>query len=131
MDIKEIILMIVGSINMLGLLAVAFKKYPAEKRNLDAQAAKGFAEAAKLSEEAARLSATRAETSAIEFSAYKVKTESRIDELEDKVLVLESEIRERDVVISDLQDWAERLVYQVKSFGGTPVKIRSNKGNGK
>lgn len=34
---------------------------------------------------------------------------------------LEEKVQEQDVEISDLRDWAERLVKQVIALGGTPV----------
>jgi hypothetical protein len=33
-------------------------------------------------------------------------------------------LREKMIELEDVKDWAERLVHQVKSLGGEPVKIR-------
>lgn len=127
MEFGEILVTLVGAINVIGFLYLAFRKYPFESRAMDATAARGFAEASKLSEEAAKMSATRAETSRVELEAYRTGVESKIKELEGKIRSLEIGMAERDLVIEDLQDWAERLVYQVKSLGGEPVKIRKRK----
>ena len=119
---------IFGIASMLGsivALVVALKKQPYENKKLDADAAKGFAEAAKLSEEAAQMSASRAAVSANEFLAYKSQTQKQLTDLQCEVGKLKAEIRERDERLEDLQDWCERLVHQVQSYGGVPVKIRT------
>lgn len=140
---------IMGLIGVLIAGATAYftlKKFPHEKRKLDADAAKAFAEAAKLSEEASRLSAQRAADSTKEFDNYKIMITAKLDSMQCEIDTLKEVIKERDAQIEtlgrerdealtamqmqmeDVQDWAERLVFQVKSLGGDPVKIRKPKG---
>lgn len=123
----DLIIGIAGVIGSMAAIFLALRKYPHESRNLDAQASKGFAEAAKLSEEAAKLSASRAAISLSELEEYKHETNLEIQALRTEINDLKAELRERDERLEDLRDWAERLVHQVMSLGGEPVKIRKRK----
>lgn len=46
-----------------------------------------------------------------------------VDMLNDEVKKLKEELAERDQVIADLKDWAERLVKQIIALGSEPVKF--------
>ena len=133
MDIS-LIVGLVGIISTVTMIIVGLIKLPNEKRKIDADAAKSFAEAAKLSEEAAAFSAKRAASSADEFEEYKQKAEEDIHLLKIEIESLKANVKERDekleflmCQLDDVQDWAERLVHQVISLGGDPVKIRKRK----
>lgn len=134
---------IIGILSTLSMLVVGLIKLPAERAKMEAErkklssdSAKGFAEAAKISEEAAALSAKRALVATTEFEEYRIQVKKEMDELHCEINKLKDADRAKDIVIEDLllklddvQDWAERLVHQVKSLGGEPVKIRQRKGN--
>ena len=53
--------------------------------------------------------------------------EARINQLAEQVERLEKELRERDLLIEDLKEWAEKLVAQVKEAGKEPVSFTRKK----
>ncbi len=59
-----------------------------------------------------------------ELSASNRKHEIEIEGLKMEIEELRFEAQEKDAVIESLKDWAERLVLQVKSLDGTPVKMK-------
>lgn len=65
-----------------------------------------------------------------EMTAMGVDYKAQIVILQTRVSQLESELEERDAKLEALQDWAERLVHQVKSLGGTPVEMKKPKTKG-
>lgn len=132
----NIIIGLVGILSTLSMIVLSIVKLPAERKKMNADSAKSFSEAAKISEEAAALSAKRALIATNEFNEYKLQVKGEIEELHCEINKLKDSDRAKDLVIEDLliklddvQDWAERLVHQVKSLGGDPVKIRQRKGN--
>jgi hypothetical protein len=66
----------------------------------------------------------------LELDCMKLKVAeliARVETLEaeiEKVTLCSKEIGGDNI---DLKDWADRLVHQVQSFGGTPVKLRQKK----
>jgi SMC interacting uncharacterized protein involved in chromosome segregation len=130
----NIIIGLVGILSTLSMIVLGIVKLPAERKKMNADSAKSFAEAAKISEEAAALSAKRALAASDDLESYKIQVKVDIDELKCEVEKLKKENKLKDEMIVDLQlqlddvqDWAERLVFQVKSLGGDPVKIRKRK----
>ncbi len=130
----NIIIGLVGILSTLSMIVLGIVKLPAERKKMNADSAKSFAEAAKISEEAAALSAKRALIASDDLETYKTQVKLDIDELKCEIEKLKLENKAKDEIIEglqvqldDVQDWAERLVYQVKSLGGDPVKIRKHK----
>lgn len=125
---------LIGILSTLSMIVLGIIKLPGEKRKLDADAAKTFAEAAKTSEEAAALSAKRASESSLAFEKYKLTQDKKILILEEEINALKILIKEKEdkmeilqAQLDDVQDWAERLVFQIKALGADPVKIRKKK----
>lgn len=123
----NLIIGLVGILSTLSMIVLGLVKFPAERKKLNADTVKGLAEAAKISEEAAALSAIRATKEAAKLDEYKACVEARIVEMENKIQELERINKEKDEIIEALQDWAERLVYQVKSLGGVPVPLKQKR----
>ena len=107
---------------ILASLAVykAFRAQRYDERLARAASSKGDADAAASYEELADRAASRA-----------IKLQDQIDELRSQDDVQQKEIddlkadsREKDCLIEDLREWAERLVHQVISLGGKPVELR-------
>jgi len=92
----ELIIGIVGVLGSLAATYIALRKQPQEILKLDAEATNLYAQAM--------------EKAQASFMA-------RIDNLEVRVTYLEEENEL-------LKDWAERLVFQVKSLGAEPVKMK-------
>lgn len=92
---------------VLALVAVyvAWRKTPAERRDIEGSAADKF-------EQIAGRAALRIDT-----------LEKRVDELERQLKDAKSRIGELEGENGDLRDWAERLVHQVRSLGQEPVKL--------
>ena len=111
---------IVGIISTITMIFIGLRKAPKEITQLDANAAKSYADAAESS-------ARRAEQACRELDEYKEKTEGELKLLHDEIAIIKQEREELKLLVDDLQDWAERLVHQVKSLGGDPVKIRKRK----
>lgn len=134
----NIIIGIVGILSTLSMIVLGIIKLPTERKKLNADSAKSFAEAAKISEEAAALSAKRALVACNDLEAYKTMVKAEMEELKKEIEELNERDKKKDEIIEglqlqldDVQDWAERLVHQVKSLGGDPVKIRKRKGDNK
>ena len=89
-------------------LILAYRKAPHENRSLDAGAAKVYQETAQLAAEHAN-----------RLEARIVILEQRTASQEERILALEAEN-------ADLKDWARRLVNQVISLGGSPVKLKTD-----
>ena len=88
----------------------AFKQTSHDITITEASASKAF-------QEAANMAAERA-----------LSLEKRMKEMEEKILVLQLELIETKEINDCLKDWAERLVHQVISLGGDPVKMKQPRG---
>ena len=51
----------------------------------------------------------------------------QITDLQCEIADVKAQLIERDKRLEELQDWAERLVFQVKSLGGEPVPMKLKK----
>lgn len=98
------------------LAVVAIGKGFYEGKKIQKDASKAGADAITSYEQAADIAAERA-----------LKLTKRIKDLEDVVEAQGKELEELKDTLEDVQDWAERLVHQVQSLGGVPVKIRIRK----
>lgn len=87
-------------------IIISWRKAPHESNKFDADASKTF-------EEGAALAAGRAN-----------RLEERIVSLETKIQDQDKRIRHLEEENTRLNDWAMRLVSQVRSLGGQPVKMR-------
>lgn len=119
MSISEAIALIASFGALLGTGAgvyIAWRKTPAEKRQLDSGAAEKW-------EGIASRSAQRIAT-----------LEKRVDELEATIETIQradgEQIAQLEIERDELKSWAERLVHQVQSLGGQPVALRPVRGNG-
>lgn len=108
-----VIIGVTSAIGSISAILISIFKQPHEVKNVDADTVKKYAEAASLS-------ADRAQTIVEEFNAYRKQSEEKINTLQAKVLELEKYKDENEV----LRDWAERLVHQVQSLGGSPVPMK-------
>jgi len=118
----DLIVGVVGVIGSLAAIILSLRKYPHESRNLDASAAKQYAEAAEME-------AKRAKGYADELETYKKNTENTLAILRQEVSALKSDLAERQKKLDELQNWAERLVMQVRSLGEEPVPFKPVKKN--
>lgn len=98
---------VILSFIMSGLaLFVSLKKTQHENIASDGAAAKSYADAA--------------QTYADEVHQLRME----MSDLREEIKVKDKVIEEQRVTIEILQDWSERLVYQVKAFGQQPVMMR-------
>lgn len=94
----------IGSLVIAGVaLYKAMKSTPKELRTSDANVADIY-------EDIATKSAEKA-----------LKLQTRVACLEEDLSKVQDQLRDRDMQIEDLKDWANRLVHQVSSLGGTSV----------
>ena len=112
MDIA-VIIGIISAIGSVSAILISIFKQPHELKNVDADTVKKYAEAASLS-------ADRPQNVVEEFDSYRKLSEERINALQAKVTELEKYKNENEI----LRDWAERLVHQVQSLGGSPVPMK-------
>ena len=123
MDIGEIIAIIVAIGALIGNV-IMWRKLPHETKEIDARAESQDADTASKYQAIADKAAERALRLEERMEAKVLKLECRVDELESEVAKLTEEINWQRTENSNLRDWAERLVHQVQSLGGEPVKLR-------
>jgi ElaB/YqjD/DUF883 family membrane-anchored ribosome-binding protein len=116
----ELIMGVLGIVGAAVAIVLPILKRPHEMRNIDAAAAQAYAQAAKLASE-------RAEKACDELDKYKERISNELVSLRTRVDELEELVRTREQEVADLKDWAERLVHQVKSYGGEPVPYKPRK----
>jgi len=109
----EIASILVAIAAVLGAL-VTYRKYRPETRASEADTAAKYQQVADLAAERA------------------LKLDARVQQLEGQVAAQRELIDEQQQELhtlrcenDDLRDWAERLVSQVKSLGGDPVRVRA------
>ena len=112
MDIGEIIA-IVAAVGALIGSVLAWRKTPHETKEIDSRTEGQDADTISKYQVIADRAAERA-----------LKLEKRVDDLECEVAKLKEENRQTREENLDLRDWADRLVHQVKSLGGDPVRLR-------
>lgn len=121
-------LLILGLISGTSVIGAAISIYSARasKRNLVASAENNEAAAVKQYAEATALYAQEVKVLRSELGRLRreiLKRDQMIDHLNDL-------LTQKNMTIEDLQDWAERLVAQVKQYGGVevePERIRIRK----
>ncbi len=100
---------LIAIIAAVSALLVAFFKTRPEIRKLDGDAAKSYSEAAH------------------NYASQVTDLQERLARAEKELATL-TKLREEN---SDLREWAERLVHQVRSLGGEPVTLRIRHAEGK
>jgi uncharacterized coiled-coil protein SlyX len=96
-----------------GSMYIALKKAPVDTENTKVDTAQKY-----------QLIADQAAERALKLDKRIVELEQKVDEQDVKIEAQEKEIIRYQHEISDLRDWAERLVHQLQSVDITPVKIR-------
>jgi DNA-directed RNA polymerase alpha subunit len=119
MDISAIISLIGGIVSIgsvITIIWVSIKKTPHETKSIDAEIMVKYAALVKEGTE-----------QALQQNKGITDLEIEVKCLKKSLLDSEDLRTEQALTIDNLQDWADRLVHQVKSLGGTPVQMRKQK----
>jgi len=114
------------------------KKDEAETELADSDSDKSKAETMYTYEQVLKMASERAEKVEARLVAFEGKMaeekkmfeqvifekDRRIDQLLGEIRVRDEAIAARDETIAELRDWAERLVFQIQSFGAVPVPMQ-------
>lgn len=110
MDVLTALSFTLSLVTGAGMLYIAIKKYPHETSETDSNAVKNYIEA---------IERTGKQLTEMQETQDKLRETQR--RMQKEIDATKAELAEVKRENSDLKDWAERLVFQVKSFGGTPV----------
>jgi hypothetical protein len=102
-SVGEVAALIVALIS----IGLSVLKTRPEIHNLTGDAAQSYSEAAR------------------NYAAQVVDLQTRLTRAEETISAHSAELSKMMAENADLRDWAERLVHQVRSLGGDPVKMRS------
>jgi chromosome segregation ATPase len=105
---------IVAVVGSLAALVIAWRKAPAEKRKMNADAESAISGAAVSLIEPLQ---KRIE----ELEAAREKDRTKMTSMESRISVLECEVREERSEKEAISDGARKLMHQVESYGGVPV----------
>ena len=104
-----IIAAFIGALPGVAALIVQKRKRSADVTCAEADAAESYASATKT------------------YAAEVVRLRNEMKDLRAELDETKKQVKEQDREIQDLRDWAERLVYQIKSLGAVPVEMRKSK----
>lgn len=126
MTLSEILSIAAMAVTVLGLIGGWFMIRP-QTQQLDSSTAEKYQEIADKAAKTIQEMRKEIDEQQGKYEAGKKLLMARIATVEGEVIDLKAQLRQANERASRFEDWAKRLVYQVRSMGGIPVDLDPTK----